>query len=57
MRLKKNIGKLQVGSYGLITHLTPTSVIDKLLKLRPDLSEYFEDGKTKKKTSSKTTED
>jgi hypothetical protein len=57
MRLKKNIGKLQAGSYGLITHLTPASVIDKLLKKRPDLSQYFEDGKAKKATSKKSTED
>lgn len=57
MQLKKNIGKLEAGLYGLITHETPSSRINKLLKARPDLTEYFEDEKsTKKNKATKTKE-
>ena len=57
MKLKKNIGKLEAGLHGLITHETPSSRINKLLKARPDLAEYFEDEKSTKKSKATKTEE
>ena len=49
MKLKKNIGRLQVGGV-FITYTTDKEVIKRLLKNKPELNIYFEkDGKKSSK--------